>query len=142
MRQATIESTARPTTLYQRDQHAHHMLTITIDRKSAHSRRQLHSDPIPPPLGPAATSGKTLDVELEAPADHRKRRSTAHSSIKSERPKPVEARRDGLVPGSNDCKLEYRAPARSKHACAFALRTRRSEKNHIGCLGSLPAAAC
>ena len=45
------------------------MLTITIDRKPAHSRRQLHKIPIPPPahlLGPAATSGKTLDDELEA----------------------------------------------------------------------------
>ena len=46
-----------------------YILMITIDRKPAHSRRQLHKVPIPPPahlLGPAATSGKTLGAELEA----------------------------------------------------------------------------
>ena len=44
----------------------HAVLTITIDRPPAHSHRHSTNFLILRLLGPAASSGKTPDVELEA----------------------------------------------------------------------------
>ena len=119
-----------------------YILTITIDRQPAHSRRQLHKIPIPPPLhllGLAATSGKTLDVELKA-GDRPLRGAQPLAEASGARVQDLK-RLGGMAwwPAPFNWSQEISRISSGRRQCALCdcpARTRRAKK-HIGRLGYL-----